>query len=114
MTNREYVNQMTDEELARWAVDMGSLCRDCHDIDDSYCDDGKGTCLKRWLGKKNTDEEAFYNIVNEAVAILDEVKEKFPDTKITLELPQGKGGTVRLADANIYVGMNNDLVIDAE
>lgn len=63
MTNREYISQMTDEELAQWVITMNNYCKNA------------------WL----------------LVLIF------FP-----------KGATVRLGDANIYVDMYNDLVIDAE
>lgn len=120
MTNREHINQMTDEELAEWAVDMGMYCARCHDMDNSYCVDGKGACLKEWLGKKkeNYDEKDMaqrirYNLMSKAESVLDEIKEKFPDAQVTIEIPSNCC-TVRLGDANIYVSMGDDLVIDAE
>ena len=122
MTNREHINQMTDEELAQWVIDMHSYCKKCVALNsDSDCTDkDKGGCIKSWLGKKgpNYDNEEMnqhirYNLVNKAESVLDEIKERFPDTRITIEAP-GEGATVRLGDANIYVSMSNDLIVDAE
>ena len=123
MTNREHINQMTDEELAQWVITMNNYCKKCLALSpDSFCTDkDKGRCIKSWLGKKGPyydDKEMAqrirYNLVNKAESVLNEIKERFPDTRVTIEAPLGKGATVRLKDANIYVDMCNDLVIDAE
>lgn len=127
MTNREYVNQMTDRELALWVIDMNNYCKRCLALDtkdtNTQCvDKDKGRCIIGWLGKKKPKAEydseemaqrARYNLVSKAEDALDEIKERFPDTEITLEAP-GRWCTVRLGDANIYVDMHNDLVVDAE
>lgn len=123
MTNREHINQMTDEELAQWVIDMHSYCKKCVALNsDLFCTNtDKGICIKSWLGQKgpNYDNEEMkqrirHNLVNKAESVLDEIKERFPDTKITIEAPFPKGATVRLGDANIYVDIGDDLVIDAE
>lgn len=44
-----------------------------------------------------------YNLVSKAESILNEIKERFPDTQITVEAPFPKGATVHLGDANIYM-----------
>lgn len=122
MTNREYINQMTDEELAQWVISMNNYCKKCLALSpDSFCTDkDKGRCIKSWLCKKgpNYDNEEMKqrircNLVDKAESVLDEIKEKFPDIKITIETPD-KCATVQLGDALIYVSMTNDLVIDAE
>ena len=122
MTNREHINQMTDEELAQWVISMYGYCKNCLALSpDLNCTDkDKGECIKSWLAKKgaNYDNEEMtqrirYNLVNKAESALNEIKEKFPDSKITIETPD-KCATVRLGDALIYVSMTNDLVIDAE
>ena len=41
MTNREYINQMSDKELAQCMVDMGKLCEQCYHLGDTYCDEGR-------------------------------------------------------------------------
>lgn len=123
MTNREYINQMTDEELAQWVITMNNYCKKCLALSpDSLCTDkNKGGCIKSWLAKKKPyyDNEEMkqrirYNLVSKAESILNEIKERFPDTQITVEAPFPKGATVHLGDANIYVDIGNDLVIDAE
>lgn len=123
MTNREHINQMTDEELSQWVITMNNYCKKCLALSpDSFCTDkDKGGCIKSWLGKKgpNYDNEEMkqhirYNLVSKAESVLNEIKERFPDTKITVEAPFPKGATVRLGDANIYVDIGDDLVIDAE
>lgn len=129
MTNREYVNQMTDDELAQWVISMNNYCKKCLalyapiSLNECFCaDKDRGACIRGWLGKKKPKAEydsekiaqrAHYNLVSKAEDILDEIKERFPDTRIILEAP-GEGATVRLGDANIYVSMGNDLVVDAE
>lgn len=122
MTNREHINQMTDEELAQWVISMNNYCKNCLALSpDSFCTDKeKGECIKSWLAKKgpNYDNEEMkqrirYNLVNKAESALNEIKEKFPDSKITIETSD-KCATVQLRDALIYVSMTNDLVIDAE
>ena len=122
MTNREHINQMTDEELAQWVISMYGYCKNCLALSpDLNCTDkDKGECIKSWLAKKgpNYDNEEMkqrirYNLVNKAESALNEIKEKFPDSKITIETSD-KCATVRLGDALIYVSMTNDLVVDAE
>lgn len=122
MTNREHINQMTDEELAQWVISMYGYCKNCLALSpDLNCTDKeKGECIKSWLAKKgpNYDNEEMkqrirYNLVNKAESALNEIKEKFPDSKITIETSD-KCATVRLGDALIYVSMTNDLVVDAE
>ena len=122
MTNREHINQMTDEELAQWVISMYGYCKNCLALSpDLNCTDKeKGECIKSWLAKKgpNYNNEEMkqrirYNLVNKAESSLNEIKEKFPDSKITIETSD-KCATVRLGDALIYVSMTNDLVVDAE
>lgn len=122
MTNREHINQMTDEELAQWVISMNNYCKNCLALSpDSFCTDKeKGECIKSWLAKKgaNYDNEEMkqrirYNLVNKVESVLNEIKEKFPDARVTIEAPS-EYATVRLGDALIYVSMTNDLVIDAE
>lgn len=122
MTNREHINQMTDEELVQWVISMNNYCKNCLALSpDSFCTDKeKGECIKSWLAKKgpNYDNEEMkqrirYNLMNNAESVLNEIKEKFPDSKITIETSD-KCATVQLRDALIYVSMTNDLVIDAE
>ena len=122
MTNREYINQMTDEELVQWVISMNNYCKNCLALSpDSFCTDKeKGGCIKLWLAKNgpNYDNEEMkqrirYNLMNNAESVLNEIKEKFPDSKITIETSD-KCATVQLRDALIYVSMTNDLVIDAE
>lgn len=124
MTNREYINQMTDRELAQWVISMNNYCKKCLALSpDSFCTDkDKGGCIVGWIGKKKPEAEydneeiaqrARYNLVSKAEDALDEIKERFPNTEITLEAPS-RWCTVRLGDANIYVDMHNDLVVDAE
>ena len=122
MTNREHINQMTDEELAQWVISMSNYCKNCLALSpDSFCTDKeKGECIKSWLAKKgpNYDNEEMkqrirYNLVNKAESVLNEIKEKFPNSKITIETSD-KCATVQLEDALIYVSMTNDLVIDTE
>lgn len=122
MTNREHINQMTDEELAQWVISMNNYCKNCLALSpDSFCTDKeKGECIKSWLAKKepNYDNEEMkqrirYNLMNKAESVLNEIKEKFSDARVTIEAPS-ECATVRLGDALIYVSMTNDLVIDAE
>lgn len=122
MTNREHINQMTDEELAQWVISMNNYCKNCLALSpDSFCTDKeKGECIKSWLAKNgpNYDNEEMkqrirYNLMNKAESVLNEIKEKFPDARVTIEAPS-ECATVRLGDALIYVSMTNDLVIDAE
>lgn len=122
MTNREYINQMTDAELAQWVITMNNYCKKCLALSpDSLCTDkNKGGCIKSWLGKKKPyyDNEEMkqrirHNLVSKAGNLLNEIKERFPNTEITIEAP-GRWCTVRLGDANIYVDMRKDLVVDAE
>ena len=122
MTNREHINQMTDEELAQWVISMYGYCKNCLALSpDLNCTDkDKGECIKSWLAKKgpNYDNEEMkqrirYNLVNKAESALNEIKEKFPDSKITIETSD-ECATVQLGNALIYVSMTNDLVIDAE
>ena len=122
MTNREHINQMTDEELAQWVISMNNYCKNCLALSpDSFCTDKeKGECIKSWLAKKGPkyDNEEMkqrirYNLMNEAESVLNEIKEKFPDARVTIEAPS-ECATVRLGDALIYVSMTNDLVVDAE
>ena len=122
MTNREHINQMTDEELAQWVISMNNYCKNCLALSpDSFCTDKeKGECIKSWLAKKepNYDNEEMkqrirYNLMNKTESVLNEIKEKFPDARVTIEAPS-ECATVQLGDALIYVSMTNDLVIDAE
>ncbi len=129
MTNREYVNQMTDDELAQWVISMNNYCKKCLalyapiSLGECFCaDKDRGACIRGWLGKKKPKAEydseeiaqrAHYNLVSKAEDILDEIKERFPDTEIVLETPDNLC-TARLGDANIYVDMRNALVVDTE
>lgn len=113
MTNREYVNQMTDKELAQWVIDMYYYCERWLAI--THDPKEKNRCIKSWLGRKrllrddnkDTPQRIHYNLVSKTESVLDEIKERFPDTEITIEAPLGKSTTVRLKDANIYVAVNN-------
>lgn len=122
MTNREHINQMTDEELAQWVISMYGYCKKCVALNsDLHCTDtDKGRCIKSWLSKKgpNYDNEEMkqrirYNLMSKAESVLDEIKEKFSDARVTIETPS-ECATVRLGDALIYMSMGDDLVIDAE
>lgn len=111
---------MTDKELAQWVIDMYYYCERWLAI--THDPKEKNECIKSWLGRKrllrddnkDTPQHIHHNLVSKAESVLDKIKERFPDTEITIEAPLGKSTTVRLKDANIYVAMDNSLVIDAE
>lgn len=95
MTNREHINQMTDEELSQWVITMNNYCKKCLALSpDSFCTDkDKGGCIKSWLGKKgpNYDNEEMkqhirYNLVSKAESVLNEIKRDSQIPKSLLKL----------------------------
>ena len=72
--------------------------------------------MSKYSMEDKYNENEKYNIADLCMEISKEyyeIKEKFPDSKITIETSD-KCATVRLGDALIYVSMTNDLVVDAE
>ena len=60
-----------------------------------------------WTYKKRS-------VLDRAIIVLDELKEKYPDTNVIIDLPDNKGSTFRIGDALIYDSPGGDLVFDAE
>ena len=94
MTNREYINQMSDKELAQCMVDMGKLCEQCYHLGDTYCDEGRASCQEKWLSKPYNGETDFDKYMRKRRTYLDlidilsntfdELKDKFPDCELVL------------------------------
>jgi len=60
-----------------------------------------------------TYDEQHKRLTNEVISALDELKRKYPNTQITIEAPNN-GTCCILGDANIYLGLGNAIIIDAE
>ena len=111
MTNREYINQMTDKELAQCMVDMGKLCEQCYHLGDTYCDEGRASCQEKWLSKPYNGETDFDKFMKKRRTYLDlidilsntfqELKDKFPDCELVL-------GTSRISIDDIIVFPDRD------
>lgn len=94
MTNREYINQMTDKELAQCTVDMGKLCEQCQRFDGRYCSDGRASCQEKWLSKPydgDTDftkfmrkRRTYLDLIDILSNTFDELSDKFPDYELVL------------------------------
>ena len=94
MTNREYINQMTNKELAQCMVDMGKLCEQCYQLGDTYCDEGRASCQEKWLSKPYNGETDFDKFMKKRRTYLDlidilsntfdELGDKFPDCELVL------------------------------
>ena len=117
MTNREYINQMTDKELAQCMVDMGKLCEQCHSFDGRYCSDGRASCQERWLGKpyeKDTDFQKYMRKRRTYLDLIDilsntfqELQDKFPDYEIVI----GSYDRVSIKDIIFYTDKDADFHI---
>lgn len=60
-----------------------------------------------------SDGDRHNRLTNEAVTALDKLKKEYPNTQITIEAPNN-GTWCILGDANIYSGLENAIIIDAE
>ena len=94
MTNREYINQMSDKELAQCMVDMGKLCEQCYHLGDTYFDGGRASCQAELLSKPYNGETDFDKFMKKRRTYLDlidilsntfdELRDKFPDYELVL------------------------------
>lgn len=98
MTNREYMESLSDAEFGREMAALGYLCSTCYTFDDKFCEN-QGKCQTKWLLKEHVEpsEDDIRSIRrqekrNQRLADLVEAFEclidSFGDESITLELPQ--------------------------
>ena len=119
MTNFEYIKTLSENEMLKFITE--TMFETFNEITYEMCsywreEEAQAAALdmwKEWLSEehnddnKDTPQRIHHNLVSKAESVLDKIKERFPDTEITIEAPLGKSTTVRLKDANIYVAVNN-------
>lgn len=66
------------------------------------------------ISKENSmNREKLYKRVNKAIDKLDKLAKRYPDLEIGIEIP-GQVVRCKLSEANIYLGMGDVIMIDAE
>lgn len=66
------------------------------------------------ISKENSmNREKLYKRVNKVIDKLDKLGERYPDLEIGIEAPSN-GTRCKLSEANIYLGMGDVIMIDAE
>lgn len=60
-----------------------------------------------------TDNDRHNRLVNEVIVAFDKLKKEYPNTQITIDAPNN-GTCCVLGRADIYAGLENEIIIDAE
>ena len=60
-----------------------------------------------------SDDDHHNRIIDEAISALNKIKREYPNTQIALDVPDEEIWCY-LGRANIYVGSENEIIIDAE
>lgn len=122
MTNREYMESLSDVEFGEKMATLGYLCSTCYTFNDSLCEN-QGKCQTEWLLKEHTEnnEEDIMSIqrqekrrqyLSDFVEAFDRLADSFGDDEITLELPQ-ETLKIRLdsitldTDCGLLININN-------
>ena len=65
------------------------------------------------LKVSETDDDRHNRLVNEVFVAFDKLKKEYPNTQITIDAPNN-GTCCVLRRADIYAGLENEIIIDAE
>lgn len=63
--------------------------------------------------KTESDDDHHNKIIDEAISALNKIKREYPNTQIALDVPDEEIWCY-LGRANIYMGSENEIIIDAE
>lgn len=65
------------------------------------------------LKVSETDDDRHNRLVNEVIVAFDKLKKEYPNTQITIDAPNNNTYYI-LGRADIYAGLENEIIIDAE
>lgn len=65
------------------------------------------------LKVSETDGDRHNRLINEVIVAFDKLKKEYPNTQITIDAPNN-GTCCVLGRADIYAGLENEIIIDAE